>query len=264
MNKKIIISIVILLLLAGAAVFWSVQKGDQAQQKQQTVEQQEEKLGQVYKKISFSNDGIEVSFEIPESWFIETRFVNENKMTAEQLRNFLMTKYDGDPKKNPDSYISDYALLSWNESQDMSFDQLLLFVKQRKENLGAPYPVASVSTRNPIAYIGPNRYQIDFYIEKEVSFDRLREKVEEGVENDEFYQLNPSHTPTINDTQIKNFNALMVHYPTKTDEKGFSVFSPDAPGGDDYYIELTDGRYLKIKRQSNFKLVKNTPPNISF
>jgi len=116
-----------------------------------------------YKKVTINNGEITFSFEVPDTWLVETRNSGEVEMNEEELREFLGTKWDWDEGGYfiwEDQY-SDYANNPFSVNADYS-------------DISNSYPEVSVSHANYISYANQNLDQIDFSILPESNMEELR------------------------------------------------------------------------------------------
>ncbi len=237
MNKKsIIIIILVLLVIITSGLFLMNRKINVPvkEKEENQVEQSDE-----YKNVNVNSGRIIFSFEIPQNWIVETRNSRNKEMPEEEMRDFLATSYEKNPRDLPDEIVSDYANLTWGEIGKMGLQEMKNLMSNREKNLGFLYPNASVSSGKIIGYLGPNRYQVDFYV--------LSEKRAIELKNDLGSQLGIEKKNII----IAGEEAEIYEYSTDKDENGNPVFSPGASGGTDYFINTRNsGNYLLIKKQA--------------
>lgn len=225
MNKKTIVSIVLValaLFIAIGVLFLRAQKNRTPKTnkstsipavKTETIEQ---------KSVRVSDGTITFSFEVPKDWLVETRNDGEKQMTESELREFLVTSHQSNPKAMPDKIESDYAYLTWNQLQKMNLGDMQKYMTNREKEVGI-YPNASVASSNSIiGYRGPVR-QIDFYItDYQKAQEEFRKAKNEGVV---FFQ-----------EVVDGIKAEVFQYALEHDENGNPQVMIGAGGGKKYYV----------------------------
>ena len=270
MNKKIAseIAIGIILLVAiivGGIFYWqsekvqtvapavSNQQSAVSDQQARPVENQKTQIPKAgYKILKISDGTTAFSFEIPEKWLTETRHSGEKQLTAEEMRDFLATNFDGDIKTNP-KLTSDYADLPWTEIKKMS-DNKIKELYNRNDKGVSLYPNASVGAGDHILYTDTSWQQIDFYIKNEPVENVIAKVKKEHYDYCKEYGNDivgcGDDAPMWEQTVVGEKNTEVEIFMTEKDEKGNEIISKGGTGGKTYFVKISNGITLVISKQA--------------
>lgn len=234
LKKIIILTLFVVAVLFFGMLFWRIQNNEISKIDEPAPVV---KIGVEQQNVRVSDGVVTFSFEVPKDWLVETRNDGEKPLVESELREFLATSRQGDPKMSPNSIESDYAYLTWNQLQKMSLSDMQKYMTNREKEIGA-YPNASVASSDSIiGYRGPVR-QIDFYItDYQKGQAELRKVKSEGGK--------------LSEETIDGVKAGVLQYVLEHDENGNPQVTLGASGGKKYYIFFPDfKKALLIDKQT--------------
>lgn len=221
MNKKFVLSIVLVAVaLSIGALFFCMQANQVPPINDPALTPVVKRNTPEQKNVRASDGIIAFSFEVPKDWLVETRNDGERPMTESELREFLATSHQDDPKASPDKQLSEYAHLTWNQLQKMTLGDMQKYIAQREKEIGA-YPNATVAS-NWLGYVGPTR-QIDFYI---ADYQKAQQELQR-IKNE---------GGKISEEVVDGVKAEVLQYAVEHDENGNPQVTMGASGGKKYYI----------------------------
>lgn len=221
MSKKVIIlTLLVVLVLSAGVFFWRTQNSLVPNTNEPVPVVKTDTPEQ--KSVRVSDGEVIFSFQVPKDWLVETRNAGEKPMTESELREFLATSYQNDPKASPDRIESDYAYLTWNQLQKMTLDDMKGYMAQREKEVGV-YPNASVASSDSIiGYRGPVR-QIDFYI---TSYQNAQAE----------FQKVKNEGGKVSQEVVGGMKAEVENYAIERDDSGNPQVTIGASGGKKYYV----------------------------
>ncbi|QQS20953.1 MAG: hypothetical protein IPL87_00125 [Candidatus Moraniibacteriota bacterium] len=123
-----------------------------------------------YKKVTIHDGQITFSFEVPDTYFVETRNSGEREMTEEELREFFATNYFGNIKENPE-LSGQYLDFNWEMLKNMKYEEMKKVFDEYINPGNFPgFPKASLSSLGGISYPTASSTQIDLFILPTINF----------------------------------------------------------------------------------------------
>jgi hypothetical protein len=218
-------------------------------EKQFTAEKRVAKAG--YKIVEVKNPDVPFSFEIPEKWSVETRNSGEKKLSIEEMRDFLGTRYtytesDSGNVSSGDAYYRGGGGVDNDDVKKQTQKEV-----QQAFKFG-DYPNASISAVDYIWYGEFNGFQIDFHVEN-LSADEIISKTKKEIETickkegDNFFGCGDQF-PKWEKALVDGKNASIQIQPAI---EGEIVGGKPNPAGKTYYIEiLNSNKTLVVNKQA--------------
>lgn len=226
-----------------------------------------------YKKVTINNGEITFSFEVPDTWLVETRNSGEVEMNEEELREFLGTKWNGDIKAGEqcwqanvyDVQVGDFVMkeqcgypfgnywdFTWNILKEMSYDEMKEYFNKIRDEFSPGFPNASISSGNVISYLDGNGYQIDIYV------------LHESKDAQYLSGVNYCYDTSCLQQKYETYRTNTMEKVDR-DEEGSPVIDKDRPWGfggylkiDDRVVRIWKEAYVEGDFEDNFQHILNT------